>query len=139
MEELGKLTELQRADAAARAIQQLPKGRLAQYAPLVRGLPLLLHQHGLGQTLAYLKSRGTERADSPYAMLYGHLSSWLAEAFAEQGGDFLAALTRMESRRYLQAAEEAHAFALALREAAEAGEESSRPCAAPQPTEEAGR
>ncbi len=117
MEELGRLTERQRADAATRAIEQLPKGRLSQYAPLVRGLPSLLHQHGLGQTLVYLLGRGAERADSPYSLLYGQLGSWLMGGLGEQGGDILATLTRVDSRRYLEAAEEAHAFALALREA----------------------
>jgi len=129
MEELGKLTELQRGEAAARAVDQLPKGRLAQYAPLVRNLSLLLRQHGLGQTLTYLKSRGAERADSPFTMLYGHLNSWLGQTLGERG-DFLTALIRMDSRRYLQAAEEAHGFALALRQACQAGTASLNPTSA---------
>ena len=119
MEELGRLTERQGASAAARAIEQIPKGQLPQYAAAVRGLPSLLHQHGLGQTLAYLLGRGADRADSPYSLLYGQLGSWLTEGLGEHGGDILATLTRVDSRRYLEAAEEAHAFALALREAAQ--------------------
>ncbi|MBI2939423.1 MAG: type III-B CRISPR module-associated protein Cmr5 [Chloroflexi bacterium] len=118
MDATPRLTEAQSDETATRVVQEVrARGRLANYRPLVRNLPVWLRQHGLGQTMAYLQARGAGRADSPYLMMYAQLGEWLRERLGLPPGDVLAALTRADSRIYLLASEEASALALALRRA----------------------
>lgn len=90
-------------------------GRRAHYEMLVRNLVLLIGKHGLGQTLAYLEARGTDRYDSPYQLLAGHLAHWLATTLDLD--EALSALTTEDSELYMQATDEAYRFALALKRA----------------------
>lgn len=93
--------------------------RFDVYLSLVRQLPLLLHQHGLGQTLAYLQLRGGDRTQSPYQLALQHLTHWLAMNLDVPEEDLLKHLTRSDSDVYLQATEKARHLLLALRTAAE--------------------
>jgi hypothetical protein len=90
---------------------------VGHYADVVAQLPLLLHQHGFGQTLSYLKLRSAGRAESPYSFVYDQLQEHLYEVFRWRGQDLLQVLTRMESERYLRLAIETYAFAEAWRRA----------------------
>jgi len=118
MEGIGNLTEPQVDEVAARCVAQAQAmGRLGQYGLVVGNLPRLLHQHGLGQTLAYLQARGGGRSDSPYQLLCDHLSAWLAQAIGLPDRDALLGLTRSDSQVYRQAAEAARQLGLALRRA----------------------
>jgi CRISPR/Cas system CMR-associated protein Cmr5 small subunit len=93
--------------------------RFDVYLSLAQQLPLILHQHGLGQTLAYLQMRGGDRAQSPYQLVLKHLTHWLAMTLGLPEEDVLTNLTRAESGVYLQATEEVRHLILALRAAAE--------------------
>ncbi len=107
-------TEPQVDEVAARYVAQAQAaGRLDQYALVVRALPRLLHQHGLGQTLAYLQGRGAGRPDSPYQQVRDQLGAWLATTLG-LSGDALTELTRGDSGLYLRAADAARLFVLAL-------------------------
>jgi hypothetical protein len=114
----GRLTHSQWSDAAARCLEEArARQRLRQYAGLVGQALLFLHQHGLGQTLAYLQARGGNRPESPYQLLFEHLARQLAMRHPRLSNDVLAALVREDSRYYLQAAATTWEFLKALRRA----------------------
>jgi CRISPR type III-B/RAMP module-associated protein Cmr5 len=93
--------------------------RFDVYLSLARQLPLILHQHGLGQTLAYLEMRGGDRSNSPYQLLRQHLTHWLAMNLGLPEEDVLKSLTRTDSEGYVRATRAARHLLLALRMAAE--------------------
>lgn len=107
------------------------------YADLVAQLPLLLRQHGLGQTLSYLELRSGGRPDSPYRFVYEQLQDHLGQVMALREKDLLQALTRMDSAPYLRLCLETSAFAEAWRRAVRA--DARRGSTAPNvPREEVG-
>lgn len=105
------------ADCLAEAQEQ---GSLSRYAGVVKQLPALLRQHGLGQTLAYCMMRAGGRAASPYQLVYFQIARRLSQIWPLTDRDLLTHLTRTDSREYLQMAEEARLFILALHEEVEA-------------------
>lgn len=114
----GRLTQEQRSTEAARCIEEArSRGHFHHYANLVTTLPLLLHQHGLGQTLAHLKARGGDRPTSPYQLLFEQLTRRLGQVKGVSEDRVFSRLTQEDSWHYVQAAEEIRAFALALRRA----------------------
>ncbi len=98
-------------------------GRLEHYGLLVGNLTRLLHQHGLGQTLAYLKARAGGRPEGLYQTRYDHLSAWLTQALPLSDADALVGLTRGDSQLYLRAGDAARHLVLALRRAVAAASE----------------
>jgi len=84
-----------------------------RYGPQARRLPTLIQTNGLGQTVAFLKSKPDNRAMQE---LYSHLSSWVMGG----DGDLLSAITQWSSDQYRRATAEALAYALWLRRFAEA-------------------
>lgn len=114
----GRLTQSQWSDAAARCLEEARAiQRLRQYEDLVGQAWLFLHQHGLGQTLAYLQARGGNRRESPYQLLFDHLARQLATRHPRWSNDVLAALVKEDSRVYRQASAETWGFLKALRQA----------------------
>lgn len=108
----------ERAEAVSRAFDEAQNHpQFRHYASAVNTLPLLLNQHGLGQTLAYLKIRSDNRPNSPYALVLQHLARRLAQLYPIAGGDILAHVTQADSAQYRRLAEEAGEFILALRQA----------------------
>lgn len=111
----------ERAEAVSRAFDEAQNHhQFRHYASAVDTLPLLLHQHGLGQTLAYLILRSDNRPNSPYTLVLQHLTRRLAQIYPIGGGDILAHITQADSAQYRRLAEEARAFTLALRQALKA-------------------
>ena len=47
------------------------------YKSTAKKLPVLIKTNGLGQTLAFLKSKGGKIAINAYDKLYEHIGSWL--------------------------------------------------------------
>ncbi len=112
-----------RLEEAADCIEEAQeRGHFAHYARVVGDLPLLLSQHGLGQTLAYFLVRGGDREASPYITVYQQLTRRLAQCFRVTHRDLLTHLTGIDSQQYLLFAEEARLFALALYSEVEAQE-----------------
>ncbi len=108
----------QRAAFARQAVEEaMQQTSFTHYAMLVSSLPLLLHRHGLGQTLSYLRIRGGDRERSPYLVLYRQLTERLNAVFSLRDSDLLNSITRMGSPQYLRLSMEAYAYALALRRA----------------------
>jgi hypothetical protein len=123
----GRLTQSQWSEAAARCLEEAEAiRRRRQYEELVGQAWLFLHQHGLGQTLAYLQARGGNRPESPYQLLFEHLARQLTTRHPRLSNDILAALVKEDSRLYRQASAETWGFLQALRQAITAqGQESA--------------
>lgn len=85
------------------------------YAPLVKQLPLLLHRHGLGQTLAYLQVHGGSNPRTPADLLLRQFDRWLVGVLNVSTRSVLAALSTRDSRFYREASEQAWLFLTALR------------------------
>jgi len=102
------------AEAADCIAEAQEHGSLSRYAGVIKQLPALLRQHGLGQTLAYCTMRGGGREASPYHLIYFQIARRLSQIWPLTDRDLLTHLTRTDSREYLQMAEEARLFTLAL-------------------------
>lgn len=96
-----------------------PKGELAgEYRQLVVGLPAMIQQCGLGQTMAFLASKGKDH----HAMALEDLRDWLKRfPFAQAKPDVLQALMAGDGRGYRMATAEALTYLQWLKRFAEAG------------------
>ena len=97
--------EQKRAKQAWQDVHSDVKDQKKEYKSLVAGAPADIQINGLGQTLAFWKSKGK----SEHNTLYRHLSSWVIREMGEQG-DFLQWITETDSVRYRQATVEALAY-----------------------------
>jgi CRISPR-associated protein Cmr5 len=98
-----KLLSQKRAAYAHERVKENEKDR--DYARLCRNLPVMLLQNGLGQSLAFLLSKGSE--DAP-RRLYGDISGWLiGERRIYSGNGLIEAVMEGDRRRYMAAQEEA--------------------------------
>ncbi|GAB4440169.1 MAG: hypothetical protein Kow00120_08210 [Anaerolineae bacterium] len=107
--------EQARAKQAWRDVEGVGEDQ-TKYGTLARKLPALIQTNGLGQTLAFLKSKKKESATQ---LLYRHLSSWVMQQM-HANGDLLQAITGWTTEKYRRATTEALAYALWLRRFAEA-------------------
>lgn len=99
-----KLLSQERAAYALGRVRDV-RGDEAEYAKLCRDLPVMLLQNGLGQSLAFLRSKD----GNAHKALYADISGWLIhERRIYAGGDDLIEAV-MEGGRdeYMQAHEEA--------------------------------
>ena len=112
-----QLSEQARASSAWDVMQQVPsKADKTKYGSLARKLPALIQTNGLGQTLAFLRSK----PDKPhFKVLYGHVSNWVIVQVGGSG-DLLEWVIRQNSSQYRRATTEAIAYAMWLRRFAEA-------------------
>lgn len=102
--------------AARAAVAQARTATIvSHYSQIAGQLPMLLHRHGLGQLLAYLKAQGDDRDRSPYTVLARQLDGWLLETMGVSAKDALSALAKRDSGFYREAAEQARLFLVALR------------------------
>lgn len=112
-----QMSDQARAGAAWRALDQVAKEIENEYGSLARRLPALLQTNGLGQTLAFLRSKDKQH----FKLIYQHLSVWVLVHVGGQGsGDLLEWIIGTSSNHYRRAAVEAAAYALWLRRFAEA-------------------
>lgn len=106
--------------------EALSGAKLQRYSTLARGLPAMVLNNGLGQTLAFLKAKARDeeggRGPRPEGLLLAHLSGWVLPALGAQGEDLLEWVIRREtdSASYRWATTEALAFLRWLRRFAEA-------------------
>jgi hypothetical protein len=78
-------------------------------------LPMLLHRHGLGQTLAYLQMRGGGNTKTPFELVARQMDRWLLQALEVSARGALAVLSAKDSRFYREASAQAWLFVRALR------------------------
>lgn len=120
--------EQQRASFALKAVegfQQLDKTRQAELRRYITQLPALIHMNGLGQALAFFRSKGQHSA---HEEVYLCLGQWLCQepdgrVFDGKEPDLLKAITSTDLFNYMAAQNEALAvlewlkkFAVALLE-----------------------
>ncbi len=118
----------QRAEFALRAVDAFArqdKSRQAELRRYLIQLPALIQMNGLGQALAFFRSKGLQ---SSHGDIYGLIGKWLCEAgpgqvFNSGERDALRAITSSDMFRYMAAQNEALAllewlkkFAVALLE-----------------------
>jgi alkylated DNA nucleotide flippase Atl1 len=84
------------------------------YVHAARQVTKVLHRHGLGQTLAYMRLRAGGKPNSPYELLARQLDRWLLSTLAVKAPSALDALTTRDSCFYLEANEQAWLFIEAL-------------------------
>jgi CRISPR-associated protein Cmr5 len=109
--------EQRRAKQAWNNVHDEVKGKsfAGEYKALVSSAPADIQTNGLGQTVAFWRSKG----DSQHKTLYRHLSNWVMQEMSEQG-DLMRWITQTDSRRYRQATVEALAFLVWLKRFAQA-------------------
>jgi len=106
--------EQKRARRAWKNVHKEVKGEsfTSEYRALVASAPADVQTNGLGQTVAFWRSKGWKK-DKPknneHTALYNHVSSWVMQEMGEQG-DLMQWITQTDSRRYRQATVEALAF-----------------------------
>lgn len=118
-EQLSRLQTLeqQRAADAWQNIESVSEGIASKYGSIVRRFPSLVQINGLGQTLAFLKSKN----DQGMSALYDHISKWVIKRMVDaEGEDLLKLITGWTSDEYRRATSEALAYATWLRRFAEA-------------------
>lgn len=72
--------EQKRAAAAWMAIEQVTSDtQQKKYGTLARKLPAMIQMNGLGSTLAFLQSKGKNKADDGHTLIFNHLSVWVLE------------------------------------------------------------
>lgn len=115
---MGRLAEQERAKCAFERVQTNKGAKNAKdYRQLVRGLPAMVQQCGLGQTMALLASKGNDH----HAMALADLEEWLKRFDYAKGKDgVLKALMDGESRGYRMATTQALAYLQWLKRFAEA-------------------
>ncbi len=114
--------EQQRAAFAWDCVQQVKKKSWASdYGQLAKGLPAMVQVNGLGQTLAFLDSKG-KRQDNEHARLAADLSRWVSkQLLGGERDDLIPWITGQASAaEYRRATAEALAFLNWLRRFAEA-------------------
>lgn len=114
--------EQQRAAFAWDCVQQVKKTSWASdYCQLAKGLPAMVQVNGLGQTLAFLDSKG-KRQDNEHARLAADLSRWVSkQLLGSERNDLIPWITGQASAaEYRRATAEALAFLNWLRRFAEA-------------------
>jgi CRISPR-associated protein Cmr5 len=116
-------SEQARASQAWRCIQsvesQIPNDK-EKYGSLARQLPSLIQTNGLGQTLAFICSKGKGLNNvNHHNLIYIHISEWVIQQL--QGREnLLEWIITEDSDTYRRATTEALSFALWLRRFAEA-------------------
>jgi hypothetical protein len=103
-------------EAARGLVAEAVKGRVItkDYIQAVRQVTKVLHRHGLGQTLAYMRLRAGGKPNSPYELLARQLDQWLPSTMAVKAPSALVMLTTRDSRFYLEASEQASLLIEAL-------------------------
>lgn len=59
--------------------KDIDKSKKKEYRSIVMKLPTLILTNGLGQTLAFLKSKGKNDGSNPAEKVYGDLQGWLTK------------------------------------------------------------
>ncbi len=114
------------ADAWSRISKDVKKSFASEYRSLARGLPADVLTNGLGQTLAFLCSKGKKggrfKDDSEHAALYRHISTWVAPKMGWGRDDLLNRLIDKDtgSDDYRRAMAETLAYLVWLKRFAEA-------------------
>lgn len=82
-----------------------------EYGSLIRGLPAMILNDGLAQSLAFLLAKGKDDRTKPHTAAYKHLSIWVCQQLkVEQDLDLLQWVLQKSSADYRRAASESLAY-----------------------------
>lgn len=116
--------EQERAEYAWDCVDNAERGlgdKASDYGSLARGLPGYIQTNGLGQTLAFLLSKGKNDRRKHQQLLYLHLSEWTTEQLGwGKSEELMQELTKRDSADYRLATTEVMALLVWLRRFAEA-------------------
>ncbi len=93
-----------------------------KYGSLARKVPMLVLTNGLGQTLAFLRSKGKDDQSDEHNVLFRHLSAWTISQVASNTSNesLLEWVLTQDSATYRRATTEALAYLIWLKRFAEA-------------------
>ncbi len=92
----------------------------AAYGRQARRIPAQIQTNGLGQTLAFLRSKGKGQHDKEHQAVYNDLSEWVTGQMGWSGSDLLSKILESDSATYRRATAEAIAYLIWLKRLAEA-------------------
>ncbi len=87
------------------AVGQLGDKRKKEYKSYVKKLPVMIKTNGLGQTLAFIKAKGSDA----YSKIYEQLKDWLSRCpnpIIGGGSDLVEAVINLDSGEYRAATSE---------------------------------
>ena len=124
-ESLQKTLDQKRAKQAWDDIQSIasrPDDFKKKYGSLARRVPMLVLTNGLGQTLAFLRSKGKNDPSDEHTILFNHLSQWTMSQVAPNvnNQNLLDWILNNDSTAYRRATTEALAYLSWLKRFAEA-------------------
>lgn len=113
-----RTTEQKRAERALKCVSDVKKADRDEYKTLAKRAPANIQTNGLGQTLAFWRSKGKKK---PADVLYEHVSMWVCPQMGWlDNDDLLVKITECSTNEYRRATIEAMAFLNWLRRFAEA-------------------
>lgn len=120
-----RTVEQERAEQALKCVNEAKNA--SEYGSLARRAPADIQSNGLGQTLAFWRSKGWESGrpkNNGHTLIYNHLSVWVCKQMkwdeqAKSHG-LLGWLTTCTTADYRRATTEAQAFLIWLKRFAEA-------------------
>ena len=91
-----------RADKALELLEKIPeKGKnRKEFSQFCKSFPTMILQNGLGQAIAFIKSK-KEKPDDKYDRMYNTLNSWLKELELIKE-DALREINTMDAQKYLE-------------------------------------
>ncbi len=117
-----KTIEQERANYAYAKIEEVNKWqenkKKSEYRSYVRGFASMILQNGLGQALAFLRSKGKQDWNDPHNILYKHIDEWLNKG--SNKSDILERIRSEGSDKYRLYTKETLALLVWLRKFAEA-------------------
>lgn len=114
-----KSLDLQRAEHALKAVENLRGKVIGHYVSYVRALPAMILQNGLGQALASLLASAKPNSDDPHARLHDQMQAWLCrdhpDAPYRKADKLIQAIVDGGENDYLRAHAEALAYLVWLK------------------------
>jgi CRISPR-associated protein Cmr5 len=103
----GKTIEQERAKFALGFVNDKTKDKDREdYKTLIKRLPAMVLNNGIGQALAFLLAKAETDQNKPSYKLFGALKEWLRTQNVYTGDDLMDALTKGTRAQYMQARHE---------------------------------
>ncbi len=103
---MSQALEQERAKYALDIIKEFQKGDREKYRTLIKKLPAMVLNNGLGQALAYLLADDEGKKGEPSWHLYSCLQAWVVEKRGIYTGNFIDSLMNEDRTKYMQAQHE---------------------------------
>mgnify|MGYP000985804818 CR=1 FL=1 len=95
----------QRSAYALEMVSAVPENKKKDFATFSAGVPAMILQNGLGQTLAFLCSKGTDK----HTIMLEIIKNWVARVLRvsnQNDREFIRGISAMEQSQYLEAQQE---------------------------------